>query len=84
MKSTWREIREKYGKISASELARKYGVSRQAISQFELGQCTSAKLQVIYLKMRNNKVDRFNIEYIIENKLKGIEPRVKENKETNK
>lgn len=60
----WKELRKKAG-LSQEEFAKKVGYSQTRISQYESGYRTMPKkLQIEYLKLRNNEDDKKIIKFL--------------------
>lgn len=60
----WKELRKNAG-FSQEELAKKVGYSQARISQYESGYRTMPKkLQIEYLKLRNNEDDKKIIKFL--------------------
>lgn len=60
----WKELRKKAG-LSQEEFATKNGYSQARISQYENGYRTMPKkLQIEYLKLRNNEDDKKIIKFL--------------------
>ena len=60
----WKELRKKAG-LSQEEFAAKNGYSQARISQYESGYRTMPKkLQIEYLKLRNNEDDKKIIKFL--------------------
>ena len=60
----WKELRKKAG-LSQGEFAKKNGYSQARISQYESGYRTMPKkLQIEYLKLRNNEDDKKIIKFL--------------------
>lgn len=66
MELMWKKLREQKG-LSQKELGEKFGYSAQRISQYENGYRTMPdKLQIEYLKLRNNDDDKKIIKFLKE------------------
>lgn len=60
----WKELRKNAG-FSQEEFAKKVGYSQTRISQYESGYRTMPKkLQIEYLKLRNNEDDKKIIKFL--------------------
>lgn len=60
----WKELRKKAG-LSQEEFAKKNNYSQSRISQYESGYRTMPKkLQIEYLKLRNNEDDKKIIKFL--------------------
>lgn len=60
----WKEIRQKAG-LTQNEFAKKVKYSQSRISQYESGYRTMPKkLQIEYLKLRNNEDDKKIIKFL--------------------
>ena len=60
----WKELRKKAG-LSQEEFAKKVGYSQTRNSQYESGYRTMPKkLQIEYLKLRNNEDDKKIIKFL--------------------
>lgn len=64
-KSMWFKLRKEYSNYTQKEWAEKLGKSRNTVLKYENGmRKIPPKIQIEYLKLRNNKEDELIINYL--------------------